>query len=674
MRFDLKNNSEPLDALPRFQLAKNRVNKLSFASSTCMQLAIGLFLLAIVIKGFTVNSLWPTLFCNNAAVLLLLAAVARSALRIDVWRSNAFDGACVSNTEADEKELITTPVNNDEKTAKSDNKEVAKPSYLVVYGKRLIKQIGVAPLLFIAISAITLVVVYIGWNMSLSGINTSKTSYAIAGLLVLSAFSLLVIERHLSNTSKNQWPEAVGIALIIRVVIAVQALSLFALLFVDVGRVWPLRLLVLTGLLPILVAIEFIVRAFLSIFSPQRDTLEPQLIGDSLVAAMLRWPPQPLTLLQDELQHHFNIDLRQVWAFGFMRRAFLPILSLILVLGWLLTSISEVPINGRGIYERFGRPVAVLKSGLHVGLPWPFGKVISVENGVIHEMATSSDQNAQGQVATLEEKNVVVEVPTVEGTAPESANRLWDASHRSEKSQIIASASNDKQSFQILNMDVRFIYRIGPTDQDALDATYNNLDIPVLIKSIANRVLVHEFSSRTLDEVLSGRIQQLTKDVQQGIQQDLDQMKSGVELLAVVVEAVHPPAGAANAYHGVQAAQIMSQVLIAQERGNAADTMGEAHITAANLVDKSQAEAKEAIALAQSDVLRFDAEKTAWQKANQAFLLEQYFNQLSISFAKAPLLIIDHRLTTSDMPTIDLRKFSVPLDTTIKSTTQATGD
>jgi hypothetical protein len=89
-----------------------------------------------------------------------------------------------------------------------------------------------------------------------------------------------------------------------------------------------------------------------------------------------------------------------------------------------------------------------------------------------------------------------------EGPAPMTANRLWDASHVNDKSQVIASSRGDQQSFQIVNMDVRFVYRIGLSDQDALAATYNNADVPTLIRSTASRILVHDFASRTLDGLL----------------------------------------------------------------------------------------------------------------------------------------------------------------------------
>lgn len=65
--------------------------------------------------------------------------------------------------------------------------------------------------------------------------------------------------------------------------------------------------------------------------------------------------------------------------------------------------------------------------------------MLSVENGVVHELATSVGDTPAVTVAD-----------PAEGSAPAIANRLWDASHVNDKSQVIASSSNDKQSFQIV--------------------------------------------------------------------------------------------------------------------------------------------------------------------------------------------------------------------------------
>ncbi|RMQ83849.1 SPFH domain protein, partial [Pseudomonas savastanoi pv. glycinea] len=493
-----------------------------------------------------------------------------------------------------------------------------------------------------------LIVIRAFWNLTLSGSDLSTSGNLAGSILLLLAFGLLVIERQLSSEPEGQSPEAGALAQLVRMTLIVLLVGALCLFFSSADRVWPARLAVLIGLLPLGVALEFLLRAVLSVFSPRTPRLEPRLLAASFIADLLRWPPRPLLALQHELHNRFGIDLRQIWAFTYMRRAFLPVLAVVAALGWALSGVHEIPMQGRGIYERFGKPVEVFGPGLHVGLPWPFGRVLAVENGVVHELATSVSA-ADAAEQTLD---------PAEGPPPGSANRLWDASHINEKSQVIASSAGDKQSFQIVNMDVRFVYRIGLTDAAAMASTYNSADIPSLIRSTASRVLVHDFASRTLDELLGEQRSGLADDIGKAVQADLQRLDSGVELLATVVEAIHPPAGAANAYHAVQAAQIGAQALISRERGAASDKANQAQLNASVARDQASAAAREVLATAQGADLRFSAERQAYAKAGQAFLLEQYLAQLTEGLGNAKLLILDHRLGGDNAPTIALRTFT----------------
>jgi regulator of protease activity HflC (stomatin/prohibitin superfamily) len=255
-----------------------------------------------------------------------------------------------------------------------------------------------------------------------------------------------------------------------------------------------------------------------------------------------------------------------------------------------------------------------------------------------------------------------------------TANRLWDASHVNDKSQVIASSRAAKQSFQIVNMDVRFVYRIGLSDQAALAATYNSADVPTLIRSTASRILVHDFASRTLDGLLGEDRVGLAEEIARAVQADLQKLDSGVEILATVVEAIHPPAGAANAYHGVQAAQIGAQALIARERGAAAESTNQAQLQASIARDQAMATAYELNATAKAADLKFTAEQKAYTSAGQAFLLEHYLGQLSQGLANARLLVLDHRLGgNNNAPTIDLRTFTLPADPALSRKTAQPG-
>jgi len=638
MQVDLEIDGAHVADWPRFQRAAFQGLRLKRIALVLGGLA-GLELVSAFFIGlFSPQSIWPALLVSQGAALSVLVAGVQSAWWITQWRNKALLPVVDILPGEDE------PVDNSGWYERLLERISAR-------WIGLLQQIG-GPLLWLAGWALlSLLVLKQTWDLALPAASLGVAASVGAVLSLLLAFGLLVFERQLAQQSPIEWPEAAPLAQLTRVPIIVLVLAAVCLLFAGDASLWPVRLAVLIGLLPGLVAVELLLRALLALFSPRRNTLEPALLGRSVVADLLRWPPRPLLALQHELHNRFGIDLRQIWAFSYMRRAFFPVLALVALVGWLLTGVHEVPLQGRGIYERFGKPVQVFGPGLHAGLPWPWGRVLSVENGVVHELATSSD----GKTASVAE--------AAEGPAPAIANRLWDASHVNDKSQVIASRRADQQSFQIVNMDVRFVYRIGLTDAAALAATYHSADVPTLIRSTASRVLVHEFASRTLDGLLGADRVSLAEEIGRAVQADLQSLDSGVEILATVVEAIHPPAGAANAYHGVQAAQIGAQALIARERGAAAQQVNQAQLQASTANDQAQATAREINATAQAADLRFRAERQAYATAGHAFVLEQYLGQLSQGLGSASLLILDHRLGgNGSAPTIDLRTFTLPAD------------
>lgn len=643
MRVDLDVEHGSLNGLPRFQRAAVHAARLQRLTWTTGGAGISGLILALFADLFAANTLWAAVLVNAAVALLLLTAALQSAHGVAQWRALALKGG----------EPQVAPYIQELEDTGWYERLLARISNL---GSSMLAQIGAPTLWLAGWAVLALICLEAAWDLSLPGNDLARMGSVAGSVAVLLAFGLLVLERQFS-AEQAEWPEAAQLAQMTRVAIAVLLIGAVCLFFSGVERPWTARLAVLSGLLPGLVAIELLIRAGLSLFNPRNPRVEPRLAASSFMAGLLRWPPQPLQALQHELHNRFGIDLRQIWAFTYMRRAFLPILASVMALGWALSGVHEIPMQGRGIYERFGKPVEVLGPGLHGGLPWPFGRVLAVENGVVHELATSVADASGATSAPVSD--------SAEGPAPASTNRLWDASHINEKSQVIASSAGDKQGFQIVNMDVRLVYRIGLSDEAAMAATYNSADVPMLIRSTASRVLVHDFASRTLDELLGEQRSDLARDIGNAIQADLRRLDSGVEILATVVEAIHPPAGAANAYHAVQAAQIGAQALIARERGAASSTSNVAQLNATQTHDKATASAREVMAGAQAAQLRFSAEQQGYARAGQAFLLEQYLTQLSQGLAHSKMLVLDHRLGgANNAPTIDLRTFTLPADPT----------
>ena len=176
-------------------------------------------------------------------------------------------------------------------------------------------------------------------------------------------------------------------------------------------------------------------------------------------------------------------------------------------------------------------------------------------------------------------------------------------------------------------------------------------------------LLATYFASRTLSGVLGEDRASFTDQIRAAIQQNLDRLAAGVEIVAVVVEAIHPPPAAADAWHHVQSAEIRARVAIADEAGAAARTAATARTTASAETYAATATAAEVRAKAAADATLFNADRTANAAEPDAFHLERWLTRLRSALPRAQLLVLDHRLAGTDAPTLDLRNLAPTLPT-----------
>jgi regulator of protease activity HflC (stomatin/prohibitin superfamily) len=316
------------------------------------------------------------------------------------------------------------------------------------------------------------------------------------------------------------------------------------------------------------------------------------------------------------------------------------------LLCWTLSGLKLIDLGQRGVYERFGAPVAVLGPGLHVLLPWPLGRLRPVELGAIHGLAIGVDE----MEPAAETADVGAEDP-----APASLNRFWETAHPGQANYLVPSPGMGQNGFQSVSTEITVLYRVGLTDDDALEYVYSVSDPAALVKSVADRLVLQFFNSRTLDAVLGARRENVAESLRDALRRDLDQHRTGVDIVSVLIEEIHPPAGAAAAYHAVQAAEINANASIFDETGRAKRTAGIAQQEAHQLTSAASATAAETLHTANAESYRFNADRRAYRDGGQAFLLERSYGNLRTALAKAPLTIIDHRLPAADGPVIDLR-------------------
>jgi regulator of protease activity HflC (stomatin/prohibitin superfamily) len=487
--------------------------------------------------------------------------------------------------------------------------------------------------------------------------NASSQQQVLGCILLVAGLPLLVLNRIFARSGRSTAFSTIQLAILLRVPLVACAAGGVACLIRSLGYEWPFlidrALMILVGL----VAVEIALRSAASLFIPMASLQERRSSANSGIAWLIgpRWPG--MAAVNSAVLNHFGIDLSRSWAFPFLARAALPMLAGLAFFGWLMSGLTVLGIDQRAVYERFGRPVSVAGPGLHAHLPWPFGIMRKVEFGVVHQIPIIFP--AQGDESSIDASaSDPVSAPVaVEDVPPASGDRLWDVAHPFEASYLIASASSGQQGFQIVNIDLRIAWRATLSDAGALASAYRVADPEPLIRAAAGRILVTYFSRRTLADVLGENRTGFVSGFRAQLQERLDALDIGTEIVAVIVEGIHPPPEAARAYHHVQAAQIQATARVSQSHGEASLSLGRARQSAATMLGSATADATEQVAQAQAAQTLFGGDHRAWLQSGQVFLDERWLSRLQADLGQSPVVIVDQRLTGAGAPTIDLRRF-----------------
>jgi regulator of protease activity HflC (stomatin/prohibitin superfamily) len=516
----------------------------------------------------------------------------------------------------------------------------------------------------------------------LSWPNTSAVpgGFGLGFAWLLISFPVLVLERRLtlvgSSGTTADLPEAAGLSRILRlfmwtlVVVGASEIARSLGANVAIWALWAQTVVVIA------VAAELALRVAAAPFLPAASINEARGLADSALAGLILPRLGAGKGGATELKERFGIDLSQSWALRFVRRVSIPLVAILLVIGWLLSGITTLSLQERGVYERFGAPVAVLKSGLHVHLPYPFGIVRRVEFGQVYELAIGVNKGAVG-VTTNRRDTMVDDVKTADQAEAlplkrlaadildtSSFDRIWRREHVADAVYIVPSDGGDaiSRAAHVLNSDVRVFYRIGLDDQAARAALYGVVSPEENVLLAARRQLARVFATRSLMQAIGEDREQLGAGVRRALQQELTASGSGLEVMAVTIDSIHPPKEAAAAYHGVQEASIIAARGVSEARGNAATVMSEKEIEATVGRNNAVWTAANLVAKAKVETTLFNADAQAWRSASKVLALERWLQVMGNGMSNSQLDIIDHRLRLLDGPVLDMRNFNALRD------------
>ena len=460
------------------------------------------------------------------------------------------------------------------------------------------------------------------------------------GIFGVVAFALKWLER--SSLATRAWP----LAYTARCGIFVMIVALIPVAVNDMlQQTWLASLptawlsYVAAGLLSVSL-LELAVRAALRLVSlpvPPSNTIGAALGGNGSGA--------PSGTFLERMHRNTGVDLTASWAIRFSLQAAPICFATLLVMMWLISSISFVPGNKRGILERFGQPTQVLGAGMHLHAPWPIDRVHRIDNGTVHKVKLID--------------GIEIFAPTTYSRAPSDPSiamddRRWEIAHGQEVYFLTAPLQVAKKDgsqeqrgvrrYEIINADISIHYRVGLSDAEALAAHLAMVDVGDVLSRTARQWVQKVFAGSTPEQLLAKDRSALAAAMRAHVQSGLDNLGSGIEIVTIAFEAIHPPIIAAEAFTARQVAEMEAQGLIASAQSQAAVKYATASTRATEILDTARAEAAAITSQADTASTLFVAAATSHQHEPAAYELETRLDALIDGTDKRRLVILDHRL------------------------------
>ncbi len=285
----------------------------------------------------------------------------------------------------------------------------------------------------------------------------------------------------------------------------------------------------------ILVGTEILLTSLLESYRPRVPGEIPRPAFDSRMLGLLTAPESLGRVVAETISYQFGVEVSRSWLYQLLGSAVTPltILGIGVLVG--LSCLTIVGPDERGITLRYGTMMGEpLPPGIHLKLPWPIETTELHPVGQVQEILISSDLTGRTRNA-----------PAI----------LWTGD--SDKDSLLgqedflaapgpASDGMANTGVSLVSADVIVQYRVGDLRQFVLGA----VDQRQILRLVAQRETSEYFAAHDIDQLLGPGRTQAGAELQRVIQDRLDAMVLGVDVVGVAVTALHPPIGrVSRAFH-----------------------------------------------------------------------------------------------------------------------------
>ena len=307
------------------------------------------------------------------------------------------------------------------------------------------------------------------------------------------------------------------------------------------------------------------------------------------------------------LEENTGITLRSLWSIKYIRDITPAVVFLIAVLLWLSTCIIQVETNQQAAVYRIGNlQEKILQPGLHLTLPYPFDKVEIYDTETVNKT-------------------------TIGYKATENADNIWTEGHQGEEYKLLLGGGDE-----VVSINLRLEYKISDLKEYLTTATSPES----MMQALAYELVTDQTIATDLSSLMSADRDAFSENFQKELGKMMEEKKLGLEVVAVILESIHPPVEIAWVYQELISAGINAEKYLVNAQDVAAVTIAQAETTHDTTVGGAQVSYEEKVAAAKASVTEFMASVEAYNASSDAYKYQKYLAAVRKAYGNANLVIL----------------------------------
>ncbi|MBR5501232.1 MAG: hypothetical protein IKV74_06875, partial [Clostridia bacterium] len=372
----------------------------------------------------------------------------------------------------------------------------------------------------------------------------------------------------------------------------------------------------LTGVLNIAVLVFFCYIVLMVAFSVIVRAIRKELSETPSIVILLPFFKSDMKDLSviSFLEENTGITLRSLWSLKFIRKA-LPVAFFAgLLIFWISTGVVYVGSNQAGAVYRFGKlQDEILEPGLHFTLPAPIEKTEIYDTDTIQKV-------------------------TIGYKSEEDVDNIWTAGHGENEYKLLLGSGNE-----LVSINLRVEYRI----KDLKSYLQSSAAPERILEAKAYELTTKHTMNHDLATLLSVDREAFASSFKQELSALVEEANTGLEVVNIIMESIHPPVEVAAVYQRLIGAQAEAERIVLEAKGSSASSILRSESYAQITIDSAMIDYHKRISEANAALAEFMAAVEAYSEYPNAYVYQKYMNAMCSTYAGTKLILVGDNVDSS---------------------------